>query len=315
MSSLHLVDPELLPVLDIFPKSEFSDATVAAIRAMQVPFTPDEELDRRVSLTTRSIPGPAGAPDVTVVIAAPRVLDTLAGCVIHMHGGGYVVGSAAGGAPNLYMLAAALDCVVVSVEYRLAPETHFPGNVEDCYAALAWVFEHAAELRVDPRRIGVKGESAGGGLAASLALMARDLGQYPVAFQHLDSPMLDDRTCLQKDPSPYLGEFIWTPQHNAYGWSSLLGVTPGSTGVSPYAAAARASDLRRLPPTFMSTGALDLFVEEDIDYARRLMRAGVPVELHVFAGAFHGFGLAPQAQVSTAAARIGLDALRRFMRA
>jgi acetyl esterase/lipase len=315
MPSQHLVDPELLPALEMFPKIELSDATVAAIRAMQLPFNPDPELDRRVSLAARKVPGPAGAPDVGVVIVAPRELQAPTACIVHMHGGGYVVGSAASGAPSLYGLVAALDCVIVSVEYRLAPETQFPGNIEDCYAALAWVFEHAAELRVDPKRIGVKGESAGGGLAAALALLARDRGQYRIAFQHLDSPMLDDRTCVTKDPHLFAGEFTWTPKHNLYGWTSLLGVAPGSVSVSPYAAAARAVDLRGLPPTFMTTGALDLFAEENIEYSRRLMRAGVPVELHVYPGAFHGFGLAPQAQVSSAAARIGLDALRRFMSA
>lgn len=313
MSSRHLVDPELLGVLEAFPKAEFSNATLAALRAVQLPFAVDEVAIRRVSLTERSIPGPAGCPDVGVLIFAPHEFHAPTPCIVHMHGGGYVVGSAASVAPTLYTLSAALECVIVSVNYRLAPETRFPGNIEDCYAALAWVFAHASELRVDPGRIGVKGESAGGGLAAALALLARDRGRFRIAFQHLDAPMLDDRTCLNKDPNPFAGEFIWTPQHNAFGWSSLLGVAPGSAGISSYAAAARAEDLYGLPPTFIATGALDLFAEENLEYSRRLMRAGVPVELHVYPGAIHGFGLAPQAQVSSVAARISLAALRRFM--
>jgi acetyl esterase/lipase len=313
MSSRYLVDPELLGVLDVFPKEQFSTATLAAIRAVQLPFAVDEGAVPKVSLTERSVPGPAGAPDVGVLIFAPREFHAPTPCIVHMHGGGYVVGSAASVAPSLCMLSAALECVIVSVNYRLAPETHFPGNIEDCYAALAWVFEQASELHVDPGCIGVKGESAGGGLAAALALLARDRAEFRIAFQHLDAPMLDDRTCLNKDPNPFAGEFIWTPQHNAFGWSSLLGVAPGSADISSYAAAARAEDLYGLPPTFIATGALDLFAEENIEYARRLMRAGVAVELHVYPGAIHGFGLAPQARVSSAAARISLAALRRFM--
>ena len=156
------------------------------------------------------------------------------------------------------------------------------------------------------------GESAGGGLAAALALLARDRGEYSIAFQHLIYPMLDDRTGTET-PHPYAGEYLWTPANNMFGWSALLSVAPGSAGVSPYAAAARAADLAGLPPAFIATGALDLFVEEDIEYARRLIRAGVPVELHVYPGAFHGFDLSPDARVAQEARRISVAALRRAL--
>jgi triacylglycerol lipase len=208
--------------------------------------------------------------------------------------------------------ASALRCAIVSVDYRLAPETRFPGNMEDCYAALAWTFANASNEGFDATCIGVMGESAGGGLAASLALMARDRGEFSLAFQHLIYPMLDDRTCTRIAPHSTAGEFIWPAHNNRFGWEALLGHPPGLPDVSEYAAAARAENLAGLPPAFISTGALDLFVNEDIDYAHRLNRAGVSVELHVYPGAFHGFTLMPDAFVASAARRGSFEALRRF---
>lgn len=158
------------------------------------------------------------------------------------------------------------------------------------------------------------GESAGGGLAAALALLARDRGDYALAFQHLIYPMIDDRTCVSDDPNPVTGEFIWTRHNNHFGWSALLGEAPGGPDISPYAAAARAKDLAGLPATFISTPTLDLFVDEDIAYARRLMRAGVPVELHVYPGGFHGFDYAPDSsRLAANARRDSRAALRRAL--
>jgi triacylglycerol lipase len=185
--------------------------------------------------------------------------------------------------------------------------------VEDCYAVLAWINQQADALGVDLKRVGVMGESAGGGLAAGLALMARDRGEYSLAFQHLIYPMIDDRTCITADPHPFAGEYVWTAKSNHFGWSCLLGQEPGGEGVSPYAAAARATDLSGLPPTFIASGALDLFLEEDLDYARRLVRSGVPVELHVYPGAFHAFQWMREAYVSLQAGRDSQNALARAM--
>ena len=189
------------------------------------------------------------------------------------------------------LLAEEMDCVVVAVDYRLAPETVFPGAIEDCYAALRWLHSHASELGVDPWRIIVGGESAGGGLAAALALLARDRSEVPIAAQMLVYPMIDDRTGIRGELAPYAGEFFWTPSSNRFGWEALLGEAPGGENVSPYAAAARAADLSGLPPTFICVPTLDLFLEENIDYARRLVRAGVLTELHVYPGAYHGFDM------------------------
>jgi triacylglycerol lipase len=181
--------------------------------------------------------------------------------------------------------------------------------VEDAYAALNYVSAHATELNIDPARIGIKGESAGGGLAAALALLARDRGGVQPAFQHLIYPMIDDRTTTH----PYAGEFIWTPELNQFGWAALLGHAPGAPDTSPYAAAARAENLAGLPPAYIATGALDLFVEENLEYARRLLRAGVAVELHLYPGAYHGFDVFPGARVTATAVRDSTEALRRAM--
>lgn len=167
---------------------------------------------------------------------------------------------------------------------------------------------------MDAGWIAIGGASAGGGLAAALGLLARDRAEAPLAFQLLIYPMLDDRTVTMNDPHPYTGEFIWTHNANRFGWTALLGQEPGSADVSPYAAAARADDVAGLPPTYICVGALDLFLEEDMEYARRLMRAGVPTELHVYPGAYHGFNMAAEAQVAQAYTRDFINALRRALR-
>ena len=312
--TLHLVDPALRPLLDLWPTAVLSDENLAELRDKErsMPLPPVEP--NNVERVERRVPGPAGEPNITLFIYTPEGTGPFP-CLYHVHGGGYVGGSVP---PLEFMhrpLAEELGCVIVSVEYRLAPETSFPGNIEDCYAGLTWTVAHADELRINAKRVGVTGESAGGGLAAALALLARDRGEVNLAFQLLTYPMLDDRTSTSGDPHPHVGEFIWTPHNNRYGWRALLGRDPGGEDVSPYAAAARATDLSGLPPTFIMTGALDLFVEEDLEYARRLIRAGVPTELHVYPGAFHGFDIMPGAVVADSARADRVNALRRFMAA
>ncbi len=181
------------------------------------------------------------------------------------------------------------DIVGVSVEYRLAPETQYPGPLEDCYAGLKWTYDHAAELGIDPGRIGITGVSAGGGLCAGLALLARDRKEVPVQFQLLDCPMLDDR---QETASSQLeGLIVWSNASNAFGWRSYLGDLYGTAEVPAYAAAARATDLAGLPEAYVCVGGADGFRDEDITYAMRLYGAGVPAELHVYPGAPHGVAL------------------------
>ena len=312
-SSRHLVDPELLPLLDSLPDIELSEAILPLVRAAPARFAVDPRDVERTAMRQVKVPGPQGAPDVPVLVYRPKNAVGELPCILHIHGGGYVSGSAASMEAVHRALAADLNCCIVSVDYRLAPETRYPGAVEDCYAVLRWISANGRDLGIDLRRLGVMGESAGGGLAAALTLLVRDRGEFSLAFQHLVYPMLDDRTCVAPEPHPFTGEFVWTRQRNHFGWRCLLGVEPGSEGVSPYAAPARATDLRNLPPLFLSTAALDLFLEENLEYARRLVRSAVPVELHVYPGAFHGFQWAPTAGVSMMAARDTRDALRRAM--
>ena len=313
INTRHLVDPQLVALLDTMPYIDLNPETLALMRATPMVFPVRPGDMARTSMTTHAAPGRGGAPEVAVIVYRPAGAEGALPCILHIHGGGYVLGSAASGEASHRPLAADLGCCIVTVDYRLAPETPHPGPVEDCYAALAWVMTHAKDLKIDPARVGVMGESAGGGLAAGLALLARDRGEHRLAFQHLIYPMIDDRTCVHPDPHPHVGEFVWTPQRNRFGWRSLLGAEPGSDGISPYAAAARADDLAGLPPTFIATGALDLFLEEDLDYARRLTRAGLPVELHVYPGAYHGFQWDRSADVTRQAERDSRAALARAL--
>jgi acetyl esterase/lipase len=230
---------------------------------------------------------------------------------LYLHGGGMIFGlEHIGGLYDLgvreYVAASGVPMLVV--DYRIAPEHPDPTPVEDCYAALRWLADNAANLGVDPSRMAVMGDSAGGGLAAGVCLMARDRGGPAVAQQVLIYPMLDDRPA-KRDPQlePFL---TWTYDDNLTGWGALLGERSGTNQVSPYAAPARADDLSGLPATYIDVGDLDIFRDEDIMYARRLTDAGVPTELHVYPGCPHAFeALAPGADISR---RVMADRVRRL---
>jgi acetyl esterase/lipase len=309
MPSRHLLDREMQPLGEM-PAISFESVGIEEVRAMMAANRPPlPPLPDDVQVYEARTPGRDGAPDVRLVVTAPKAAGRNRPGILHVHGGGYVLGSAEMTGPTDATYASQLGAVVVSVDYRLAPETPHPGPVEDCYAGLAWLHAQAAVLGVDPGCVVVTGESAGGGLAAALVLLAKHRGEYSVAFQHLVFPMLDDRTVTHPDPSPFLGQFVWNKDANRFGWTSLLGGPPGAPDVSPFAAPARATDLSGLPPTFMICGALDLFLEEDLDYARRLIRAGVPTELHVYPGAPHGFMFMPEAQITKTYARDSMAAL------
>ena len=244
------------------------------------------------------IPGPEGAPDVKVyVIGAGKGEPRPA--ILHLHGGGYILGSARDDVPRLQKIADDHDGVIVTVDYRLAPETPFPGPLEDNYAALKWLHDNAETLGVDRSRIAVMGESAGGGHAAMLAIAARDRGEISLNHQILIYPMLDDRTGSTREMPYWMGYGSWTAEANRYGWSSLLGVPAGSDTVPAGSVPARVENLEGLPPTFIGVGSIDLFADEDIEYARRLVNAGVPTELLVVPGGFHGFQfMVPEAESS-----------------
>lgn len=244
----------------------------------------------------RHVPGPDG--DVFVRIYQPTDRPTTLPALVWIHGGGYVLGSVERDDLLAKHLAKVAQCLVVSVEYRIAPEYPSPAAVEDCYAALKWLATHTSELGVDLSRIAIGGASAGGGVAAGLALLTRDRAEVELAFQLLIYPMIDDRNVApasETRPDTY----VWTRENNLMGWRAYLGCEPGGEDVSPYAAASRATDLAGLPPAYIPVGELDLFLDENIDYAQRLLAAGVPTELHVYPGAYHGFnGIAPRADVA-----------------
>ncbi|WP_332873146.1 alpha/beta hydrolase [Caulobacter hibisci] len=258
-----------------------------------------------------AIKGPEGAPEVTIFVINAKPGAARPG-IVHMHGGGFVGGSAESSVRQLQDLAATLDYGIVTVEYRLAPEATYAASVEDNYAGLRWLRDHAAEVGIDPAKIAVMGESAGGGHAALLAIAARDRGEIPLAFQMLIYPMLDDRTGSTHLPSGPIGKIGWDAKANAFGWRSFLGQAPGGAKVPAKAVPARTASLAGLPPTFIGVGSIDLFVDEDVDYAKRLIDAGVATELLVVPGAFHGFdGIASATAVAQQFAAAKISALRR----
>jgi acetyl esterase/lipase len=306
MNTRHLVDPELLPLIDSYPPLALSDAALPAIRAGMMAMLSAQPLpDLPVECRDVLIPSGKGDRTIRCLAIQPVSMPKNAPAILHLHGGGHVIGMPEMSQPQLMQWADELGCLVLSVDYRLAPETPFPGPMEDGYTALRWLHETAAELGIDARRIAVSGESAGGAMAACLCLMARDRGDYAIAFQHLEMPRLDDR--LPDPPNPSTGEFIWRTENSLYCRAAYL----GENHASPYASAARASDLSGLPPAYIMVGSLDLFVDECLAYTNRLIRAGVSVELKVYPGCFHGFRMAKQASVSQRANHDSLDALRR----
>ena len=310
-TTLPLVDLELVAFLDEFPATPITAETLPMFRQALDAAPRRAVAAPEVEVSERYLPGPQAAPDVRVLVYRPKAARYPLPALLWLHGGGFVLRSADDDDARIKAWVAEVGCVAVSVDYRLAPETPFPGALEDCYAALKWLYKNAADLEVDASRVAVGGLSAGGGLAAALSLLARDRGEVPLVFQLLMYPMLDDRTATSTDVNSYTGEFIWTRESNRFGWASLLGDRLGRAGVSPYAAPARAEQFSGLPPTFIGVGALDLLVAENLEYARRLLQAGVPTELHVYPGAYHAFDMVKSAAVARTFDHEVTSALRR----
>lgn len=283
-------------------------AFIAAIREVPITKYPD------VMIEECHVSGPSGAPDVPVVIYKPKSKHPHAPALVYIHSGGIVSGTPEVDDARCRQLVSELGLVIFSVDYRLAPEAPYPAAIEDCYAVLKWVHEQSAHLGIDRDRLVIGGDSAGGGLTACLALLARDRAEVKVLFQLLIYPMLDDRTGSTVMPSPELGQYIWTRSANHYAWNAYLGKAPGSAGVSEYASAFRATDLAGLPPAYIGVGSLDLFLDEDLEYARRLMAAGVPTEVCVIPGAYHVFDVfIPDAPLSIQFRHSYFAALKRAL--
>jgi acetyl esterase/lipase len=290
MASVDL-HPAIEAMKDLVPIPDIDESVLPVLR--ETPLTAPVELSDAVERQDHVI---SQNPQVTVRVHRPKGAKGALPCVYSIHGGGYIIGSNDMDDVKFDVWCPRFNVVGVSVEYRLAPETPYPGPLEDCYVGLKWTHEHAAELGIDPDKIGITGVSAGGGLCAGLALLARDRGEVPVQFQLLDCPMLDDR---QETASSQLeGLIVWSKASNAFGWRSYLGDLYGSADVPAYAAAARATNLAGLPEAYVCVGGADGFRDEDITYAMRLYGAGVPAELHVYPGAPHGVALWAESDIA-----------------
>ncbi|MDP1830280.1 MAG: alpha/beta hydrolase [Archangium sp.] len=295
-----------------FPNFSFGPRTASMVRkltgGMRAPTLPPG-----VTVEVVTVPGPPGAPDITLRLYRPDKLAPASPALLWIHGGGFIIGNPKQDELGSAAFAKDLGIVVAAVQYRLAPQHPFPAPLHDCYAGLEWLHANAATLGIDPDRIAIGGASAGGGLTAGLALLAHDRQRVKPAFQLLIYPMIDDRTVTRTDVDASSVR-IWSVGSNRYGWRSYLGQEPGSDGVSHYSAPARREDLSGLPPAWIGVGTLDLFHDEDLAYAKRLGEAKVACELTIIPGAYHGFdAISPKATVSRAFRQQQVNALRRAL--
>jgi acetyl esterase/lipase len=312
----YAFDPEFEPFLSLLPTEGVDLSDPAAIAASRegpgiTALLGDGPERTDVTSEDRLVPGHEGDPDVAVrvyrPVAAPA--EPRAG-LLYIHGGGFMMGSVDQMDVPCRTYCGELGAVVVSVEYRLAPEHPYPAGLHDCYAVLVWLHGHAEELGVDPTRVGVGGGSAGGGLSAATALLARDRGGPALCFQFLQIPELDDR--LQTDSMQQFTDTpLWNLPSAQWSWRHYLGDLHGRADVPYTAAPSRCTDLSGLPPAYVSTMEFDPLRDEGILYAMAMMRDGVQVELHSYPGTFHGSSLLAHAAVSKRADAEGLDALRR----
>ncbi|HUC06261.1 MAG TPA: alpha/beta hydrolase [Acidimicrobiales bacterium] len=308
-----MIDPELLPVVELLPSFDLDDppavrrALDQLLESMRVEIPGIETLD----IDDRTVPGWDGDPDVAIRVFAPREREGIGPGILLIHGGGFVIGSVETEHANGALLAVGTGAVVVSVEYRLAPEHPYPAALHDCYAALVWLSDHAPELGVDPDRIALNGTSAGGGLGAATALFARDRGGPALCFQMLHIPELDDRLDTASMRA-FTDSPMWNRPLAVKSWQHYLGDLHGGA-VPVYAAPSRAEDLSGLPPAYISTAEQDPLRDEGILYALRLLQAGVSVELHQFPGTFHGSALVGNAAISKRAREEGMVVLRRAL--
>ena len=312
------IDPDsrapLEELLKVFPGGFNAIASIverrSTLESLLQTMVADLPPNENVVTEDREIPGPEDAPPMGVRIYHPKTASCILPGIFFIHGGGMIMGSVEGENLKATELCEAIQAVVVSVEYRLAPEYPHPAPVQDCYAALKWMAQNAEELAFDVDRLAVVGGSAGGGLTIATTMMARDMGFPRICFQMPLYPMIDDRN---ETPSSYeiMGVGIWDREGNIEAWEWYLGGNPADD----YAAPARAENLAGLPPTFIDVGELDLFRDEDIQFAARLIQAGVPTELHVYPGAYHASEVfAPEAALSKSILARRTEALLRVLK-
>jgi acetyl esterase len=310
----YAFDPELAAAIAMMPKADLTDLASARAEAEAFLAPTLGQVDTvGVEIGGFCVPGPEGAPDVRLITYRPEGTTGPLPVVYDIHGGGFVLGKPEMDLPANLAFVRQFNALVVSVDYRLAPEHPYPAAVEDCYAGLSWVAAHARALGADSDRIAVHGQSSGGGLAAAVALLARDRGGPAIRFQYLGNPEIDDRL---DTPSmlAYTDTPVWNRPNAVISWDSYLGIgVPGTDGVSPYAAPARAKDLSGLPPAYISVTQFDPLRDEGIRYARSLLAAGVSCELHLFPGTFHASAMVPHAEVSQREAAEATAVLRKAL--
>ena len=312
------IDPELQAVLEFLPSLDLENPGQARAGLTEMSALMTDSIDETgVSIEDRSIPGASGAANIAIRIYRPEALQEKTAGLLYIHGGGFVVGNLDTEHAGPIGVCRALGIVVVSTDYRKAPEHPYPAGLDDCFTALQWLHANADELSVDRERIGIRGGSAGAGLSAGLALLARDRGGPDICFQYLGIPELDDR--LQTvSMTEFTDTPLWNRPNAVLSWQYYLGDSyiPGGDDVPYTAAPARASveQLRGLPPAYVSTMEFDPLRDEGIEYALKLLQAGVNVELHSFPGTFHGSELMADAAVSQRGLSEGLEALRRGLK-
>ena len=311
------IDPQLLPFRDQFPTLELTGENLVQTRRelnrMTLETAAAVEGFDHVDVEDRQIDGPSPGRSLRLRLYSGGDSSGSRPCLLWIHGGGYILGCPEMDEQLLCRKAEELGCLVVAVDYRLAPEHPYPAALDDCDAALGWILENAGELGVDPSTLVLGGASAGGGLAAALALRAREQRPGAITFQCLIYPMLDHRT----GTAPRGGArdyWLWGEDHNRFAWKAYLGSNDLTHGVSPFASPAAAKRLEGLPPTYLCIGDQDLFYEEDVHYARRLGESGVAVELEVVPGAPHGFDKLP-APISEQSLQRRFEALVRHFSA
>jgi acetyl esterase/lipase len=311
----YAIDPELQSFIELLPAVDLDDLEGARARTLDLVRTINESVDVTGVVTTdHLVPGSGGGPDVLVRVYAPDGPPPAGGRpgLLDIHGGGFTSGSIEMEHGFCASVVRRLGIVAATVEYRLAPEHPFPAGIEDCYAALRWLHDAADQIGIDRNRLAVGGQSAGGGLAAGTALVARDRGGPPLCFQFLGIPELDHRLDTASMQS-FTDTPLWSRPQAIVSWQRYLG--PDHDGeVSPYASPAIAPDLTRLPPAYVTTMEFDPLRDEGILYALRLMEAGVQVELHSYPGTFHGSSLVTSAAISRRANDELLIALRGGLR-
>ncbi|GED71901.1 esterase [Brevibacillus reuszeri] len=306
------VHPELRTMLSVMPEMNFDRENLVAMRNSMDDMFVGAPQNPNLSIADQFVLAADGEYQIPVRVYKPRVSNETLPGILYIHGGGYIVGSVKTFDATCQEIAADLASVVVSVDYRLAPEHPYPIPVEDCYSALLWFAANAEEMGVDPARIAVVGASAGGGLTAAVSLLARDRNGPVIAFQMPLYPMIDDRH-ITISSNEITDNRVWNTKFNRQGWEMYLGEQAG-TEISPYAAPARATDFSRLPSTYTCIGDLDPFRDETIEFVRKLTEAHVPVEFHLYPGCFHGFELiVPNASISRQARQAYYEALKRAL--